>query len=939
MLIVESPAKAKTIEKFLGRRYAVAASMGHVRDLPRSQLGVDAEQGFEPRYITIRGKGPVLAELRERVKKADRVLLATDPDREGEAISWHLCQALGLPEAGAVRITFHEITKEAVQRALAAPRPIDHQLVLAQQARRVLDRLVGYKLSPLLWKKVRGGLSAGRVQSVAVRLIVDREQERQAFQPEEYWSLTARLSPDGDRPAVFPARYHGVGGQRVELKSKAQVDGIMAEVERGGRVLRVARVARRERRRNPAPPFTTASLQQEASRKLGFGVARTMRVAQQLYEGLAVGGQHVGLVSYIRTDSVRVAEQAQGEAAEYVKGRWGEAFAFPRQGSARAGAQDAHEAIRPTSVMRTPESLGSALSRDQARLYRLIWERFLASQMAAAVYDTVTADVVAGGADAPAGAVADDAHVFRATGSTIKFAGFMTVYVEGRDERPAAGTAEAAEAEEEEEHVLPELVPGQAVRLLDLEPQQHFTEPPPRYTEAMLVRALEEKGIGRPSTYAPIIETIQQRGYVGKEDRRLMPTELGVVVTELLKEYFPSVVDVAFTAEMESELDSVESGERNWQRVVGDFYEPFAGMLARAEEGIGKVELAEDQVTDEVCEVCGRPMAVRHGRFGPFLACTGYPECNHTKPILQKTGVQCPRCGGDLVARRSRRGRTFYGCSRYPECDFVAWQRPVGLCPVCGDLMVERRGREGTRWAQCLNAACDHREGIDGESVVVPVGATGTHGDESAGAAGANGASGVRAAAGSDGGSHGTRGTAGSRGTTAGTGRRPGGAGRARAAGGAGRSAAGVAPRRSGSGRPAGGPGARKAGGAAARSAGNGTASGGRAGRVAAKPGAPAAQPSANGAASGGGASQKRATGTGATSGGATARRTAKTGATGGRARTGARAAAAGSGTRGKAVRKPAARSRSTRAGTRSAMRPGSSTGRRRAKPGDAPQA
>ena len=826
LLIVESPAKAKTIEKFLGRRFAVAASMGHVRDLPRSQLGVAADDGFQPRYITIRGKGPVLAELREKVKKADRVLLATDPDREGEAISWHLCQALGLPEDGPVRITFQEITQDAVQRALKSPRPIDHQLVLAQQARRVLDRLVGYKLSPLLWKKVRGGLSAGRVQSVAVRLIVDREQERQRFEPVEYWSLLAALSTDSAR-APFGARYYGVGSGRVELGDKAQVDGIMAAVQ--GKPFHVVRVTKRERRRNPAPPFTTASLQQEASRKLGFGVARTMRIAQQLYEGLDVGGEHLGLVTYIRTDSVRVADQAQAEAADYVKSRWGQGFAFPRAGSARAGAQDAHEAIRPTSVLRTPDSLTGVVSRDQLRVYRLVWERFLASQMAAAVYDTVTADIVAGKAG-PAAAdgeltVPEDAHIFRATGSTIKFAGFMTLYVEGKDEAPAEG-------DEDEERILPELVVGEKLSLLGLEPAQHFTEPPPRFTEAMLVRALEEQGIGRPSTYAPIIETIQQRGYVGREDRRLHPTELGVVVTDLLKEYFPTVVDVAFTAGMEGELDSVESGELDWQTVVGEFYQPFSAMLERAEIEIGKVELEEDTVTDEVCEVCGKPMAVRHGRFGAFLACTGYPECKHTRPILQKTGVLCPRCGGELVVRRSRRGRTFYGCARYPDCDFVAWQRPVGPCPVCGDLMVEKRGREGARWAQCINPQCDHREGLEGDSVVLQGGAVGSSTVAEGGASvparrvaaaspagGGSARAGARSGSGGSGSARGAarktaaadRGSAGSRKDAASKSTRKA-AGNSPAAGGAGARKAGAAPRSKSSSAAASGSSARRTG-------------------------------------------------------------------------------------------------------------------------------
>jgi DNA topoisomerase-1 len=713
LVIVESPAKARTLERFLGRGYEVAASMGHVRDLPRSQLGVDVEGGFTPKYITIRGKGPIVTQLRERARRAGRVLLATDPDREGEAISWHLCNLLGLPEDAPVRIAFHEITQDAVKRALSAPRPIDRNLVDAQQARRVLDRLVGYQLSPLLWRKVRGGLSAGRVQSVAVRLIVDREREIQAFRPEEYWTLTAPLALEGQG---FRARFWGTDGERRQLASREETDAVVAEVtaltQEGQDGFVVARVQKRERRRNPAPPFTTATLQQEAARKLGFTVRRTMRLAQELYEGLSVGGAHVGLITYMRTDSIRVAASAVAEAQDFVRNRWGDAFSSPRQGSAAAGAQDAHEGIRPTSVLRTPESLAHDLSRDQLRLYRLIWERFVASQMAPAVLDTVTADIRVG------------RHTFRASGSTVKFPGFTVLYVEGRDEGEGAA-APQREEEEPEQATLPEMVQGQRPQLQGpLIPAQHFTEPPPRYSEAMLVRALEEKGIGRPSTYATIIETITARGYVRREQRRFYPTELGFVVTDLLREHFPDVVDVAFTAGMERDLDAIETG-RPWQGVLAQFYGPFASALQRAEENIGTVTLPEEK-TDEVCPTCGQPMVVRRGRFGPFLACSAYPACKTTRPILERTGVVCPRCRqGQLVVRRSRRGRTFYGCERYPECDFVLWERPVGSCPVCEQPMVEKRGRHGAHWRQCVNPECGHREGAGGEGEMADGGGEG----------------------------------------------------------------------------------------------------------------------------------------------------------------------------------------------------------------------
>ncbi|GAB6875791.1 type I DNA topoisomerase [Thermaerobacter litoralis] len=692
LIIVESPAKAKTIKKFVGRDYTVEASMGHVRDLPKSQLGVDIDDHFTPHYITIRGKGKLIERLRQQARQVDRVLLATDPDREGEAISWHLCQLLGIDEDSPCRIVFHEITRDAVRRALREPRPIDDNLVDAQQARRVLDRLVGYKLSPLLWRKVRRGLSAGRVQSVAVRLIVDREEEIEAFTPQEYWTLEADLERMASGEA-FTARYYGDAEGKKELPDREAVDRLLADLE--GRPFVVLGVERKERRRNPAPPFTTSTLQQEASRKLGFTVRRTMRIAQELYEGIELRGEGaVGLVTYIRTDSTRIADQALDEAAAYIARRFGPEFSNPRKQAGRraAQAQDAHEAIRPTSVTREPDAIKDDLTADQYKLYRLIWERFVASQMAPAILDTVTVDIGAG------------PHRFRATGSTIKFAGFMQLYVEGRDE----GTDGDGE---EGEGTLPDLAEGDALALKALRPEQHFTQPPPRYTEAMLVRALEEKGIGRPSTYAPIIETIQERGYVVKEDRRFRPTELGRVVTALLKEHFPDIVDVEFTARMEADLDRIEEGEREWEDVIREFYGPFSATLERAEKAIQRVALPVEE-TDEICEKCGRRMVIKHGRYGRFLACPGFPECRNTKPLVEKTGARCPRCGGEMVQRRSRKGRVFYGCSNYPECDFTTWDRPTAeTCPECGTFLVEKRSRQGTRLV-CANPQCTYqREG------------------------------------------------------------------------------------------------------------------------------------------------------------------------------------------------------------------------------------
>jgi DNA topoisomerase I len=704
LIIVESPAKAKTIEKFLGRKYIVKASMGHVRDLPKSQLGVNVDEGFAPKYITIRGKGDILKELRETAKKADKVFLATDPDREGEAISWHLAQVLNIPEDQPVRIEFHEITKDAIQKAIKKPRPIESHRVEAQQARRILDRLVGYKLSPLLWRKVRRGLSAGRVQSVAVRLIVDREEEIRAFVPEEYWSLTARLNVAGGASA-FPAKYWGTTEGKVELKAGVQTDAVVQAVT--GQAFVVHSVTRKERKRNPAFPFTTSSLQQEASRKLGFTVRRTMAVAQQLYEGLDLGDAgHTGLVTYIRTDSRRIAAEAEEAAKTYIGTTYGPEYipTEKREAEKKAGEQGAHEAIRPTEVTRTPDSVKQFLNNDQYKLYKLVWERFVSSQMAPAILDTVSVDIAA---PAAADGAATVRQVFRATGSTLKFPGFMKIYIESRDE----------EAPEEEEGLLPELTEGQALTLVELDPKQHFTQPPARYSEAMLVKALEERGIGRPSTYAPIIDTIQARGYVEKQEKRFVPTELGQLVIKILKEYFDWILDVEFTAKMEGELDQVEEGEAEWRKVLEEFFRPFELTLKEAEEKVGGFEL-QDEETDIVCDRCGeRKMVVKYGRFGKFLACPGFPDCKNTKPILEETGVKCPECGeGMIVERKAKKGgRKFYGCSRYPECNFVSWEKPVAKgCPECGaKYLVEKKLKEQGLVHMCKEKECTYMEQVE----------------------------------------------------------------------------------------------------------------------------------------------------------------------------------------------------------------------------------
>lgn len=688
LVIVESPAKAKTIGKYLGSKYIVKASMGHVRDLPKSQIGVEVENDFSPKYITIRGKGSVLKELKDASKKVKKIYLAADPDREGEAIAWHLAHVLDVDETETCRVVFNEITKQAVKDAFKTPRRINMDLVNAQQARRILDRLVGYKVSPLLWKKIKKGLSFGRVQSVAVKIILDRENEISEFVPEEYWSITAKLKT-GD--AAFEAKFHQFQGQKLELQSEQQVQEILKSIEKAK--FSVADVKEKERLRHPAAPFTTSSLQQEAARKLNFRAAKTMSVAQQLYEGVDLGKEGtVGLITYMRTDSTRIAASAQEEAKEYILGKFGEAYApeTPRQYSKKAAsAQDAHEAIRPTSAMRDPESVKEFTSRDQYRLYKLIWDRFMASQMTSAVLDTLSVDIAAG------------ETTFRAVGSKIRFPGFMKVYVEGNDDGNA----------NEDDKFLPPLQKGEALTKESIEPKQHFTQPPPRYTEARLVKTLEELGIGRPSTYAPTLETIQKRGYVAIEEKKFVPTELGELLIEQTEQFFPEILDVEFTAHMEEDLDHVEEGSEDWVRVLGEFYESFEKRLRVAEEEMKEVEI-EDEVSDEICEKCGKPMVYKLGRFGKFLACSGFPDCRNTKPIVKDIGVTCPKCKeGHVVERRSKKGRVFYGCDRYPECDFVSWDKPSPKpCPKCGSLLVEKRNKQGGK-LQCT--ACDYVEAIE----------------------------------------------------------------------------------------------------------------------------------------------------------------------------------------------------------------------------------
>jgi DNA topoisomerase-1 len=701
LVIVESPAKARTVGRILGRGFTVKASIGHVRDLLKSQLAVDVENNFKPTYRVPKEKQAVVRELRQAVKEAEEVYLATDPDREGEAIAWHLTEVADIPPSKLRRVVFHEITEPAIREAFAHPRGIDMQLVHAQQARRILDRLVGYKLSPLLWEKVRGRLSAGRVQSVALRLIVEREREIQAFVPEEYWTIAVELSKLDDERA-FRARLVRYLGLEPDLKNEEQVRPLVAELEDALYV--VVNVKKGERRRRPAAPFTTSTMQQEASRRLGFTARRTMAVAQQLYEGLPLGEEgSVGLITYMRTDSTNVSPLAQEEARRFIAQAYGEHLLPPEPPVYKTRAriaQEAHEAIRPTSVFRTPESVKPYLDCDQYRLYELIWKRFIASQMAPAILDTMTVEIVAvpraliADGEIPLEALENPRYLFRATGSAIRFPGFLVVYEEAREEDVKP------EEEEEGGGLLPPLEPNERLRLWRVLPEQHFTQPPPRYTEASLIKTLEELGIGRPSTYAPILSTLFQRGYVERVDKRLVPTPLGITVTDLLVQHFPDIMDVNFTARMEGDLDRIAAGEEDWVEVLRRFYGPFEQRLQEALARIQKVSL-DHEVLDEQCPECGAPLQIRYGRFGKFVGCTRFPECRYTRPFFNKLGVPCPQCGGELLEKKSKRGRTFYGCSNWPTCNFTTWKRPLTVrCPHCGGLLVQE-DRENARCLKC----------------------------------------------------------------------------------------------------------------------------------------------------------------------------------------------------------------------------------------------
>ena len=686
LVIVESLAKAKTISKYLGKKYIVKASVGHLIDLPKSQIGVDIDNDYNPKYITIRGKGKILKELRDAAKKVKKVYLAADPDREGEAIAWHLAQALNIDETKKCRVVFHEITKQAVKDAFTNPRAINLNLVDAQQARRVLDRLVGYKISPLLWKKIKKGLSAGRVQSVTVNLIIQREREIQSFQPQEYWTVTASFKKDNK---AFEAKFYGYDNKKVELNNSEQVQKLLKGIQPENFIVRDVKVG--EKKRNPAAPFITSTLQQEAARKLNFRSAKTMKIAQELYEGVEIGKQGtIGLITYMRTDSTRISEVAREEVKKYIIDTYGVKYypSTPRIFSKKA-AQDAHEAIRPTAML-TPDDIKTYLSKDQYKLYKLIWERLIASQMSEAVLDTMSV------------LMQNNEAVFKATGSKIKFPGFMTLYIEGSDDQT-----------EDNEKFLPELKVGDILNSLNIEPRQHFTQPPPRYTEARLVKTLEELGIGRPSTYSPTIETIQKRGYVSQEQKNFVPTELGTIVNDMIEEYFANIVDAKFTANLEEQLDLVAIGENEWVNVIDEFYKDFHKHLQIAEKEMEKVEIQEE-VSDIPCEKCGRLMVYKLGRFGKFLACPGFPDCRNTKPIIKEIGVNCPKCHGAIVERKGKRRKTFYGCSEYPECDFVVWNKPDQRpCPKCNGILVQKasgKGKNQKNTLTCINDECKYTE-------------------------------------------------------------------------------------------------------------------------------------------------------------------------------------------------------------------------------------
>ncbi|MBP0964923.1 MAG: type I DNA topoisomerase [Oscillospiraceae bacterium] len=684
LVIVESPAKAKTIKKYLGDDFEVVASMGHVRDLPKSKLGVDVDNGFEPVYTDIKGKEDLIKSLKKEAKKSDQVYLATDPDREGEAISWHLAQMLDLPLDAADRVTFNEITKSGVQAGMAAPRKIDIDLVNAQQARRILDRIVGYKLSPFLWKKVRRGLSAGRVQSVAVSIIVDREKQIQNFKPEEYWSIDAKMTAPSSKKQ-FGASFWGVGGKKTELHSQAETDAILQKLD--GAEFKVTGVKKSVRRKSPAAPFTTSTMQQDASKRLGFSASKTMKTAQTLYEGVEIEGMGaVGLITYMRTDSLRISDEARAAAYDYIQGVYGKDYipSSPKIYKSKANAQDAHEAIRPSMPSLTPEKVKSSLTTEQYKLYKLIWERFIASQMANALMDTVSVEIEANGVN------------LRATGYSVKFDGFTVLYEESKDE---------------EKSVLPEINEGDILKLKSIEGNQHFTQPPARYTEATLIKALEENGIGRPSTYAPTISTIINRLYVEKDGKALKPTGLGEVTTQLMKDHFKKIVDAKFTAGMENSLDEVEMGKKDWVQTLDEFYKEFADTLSEAEKAMdGKRIKVPDEETDEVCEVCGKPMVIKIGRFGKFLACTGFPDCTNTKRIVKDTGGVCPKCGKKVLQKKSKKGKKYFGCEDNPTCDFMTWDTPTSdKCPKCNDgtTLFKKGGK-----MFCLKEGCGYEVAV-----------------------------------------------------------------------------------------------------------------------------------------------------------------------------------------------------------------------------------
>ncbi|MCI8497726.1 MAG: type I DNA topoisomerase [Clostridiales bacterium] len=688
LVIVESPAKAKTIKKYLGSGYEVMASMGHVRDLPKSKLGIDLENDFEPQYIDIRGKGPLIKQLKKAAQKSEHIYLAADPDREGEAISWHLAHMLQLDPQGHNRITFNEITKSGVKAGMKNPRAIDQDLVDAQQARRLLDRIVGYQISPFLWKKVRRGLSAGRVQSVALRLVVDREEEIRAFKPQEYWNINAVLTRKGESKE-FTASFYGDQNGKIKVEDKETCDRILAALD--GASYTVGKVKKGVRKKSPAPPFITSTLQQDASRRLGFQARRTMKAAQELYEGVDTEQYGAtGLITYMRTDSLRISEEARAAASDYILGRFGEKYLpeKPRQFKTKNNAQDAHEAIRPTIPALTPADVKDSLTADQYKIYKLIWERFMASQMAVALYDTVQADIHA----------AD--YLFKASGYSVKFDGYTVLYDDTKDD------------EEKKQTMLPELQENDPLDLKKLEGSQHFTQPPPRYTEGALIKALEENGVGRPSTYAPTITTIMAREYVERDGKILKPTALGEIITGLMREYFKDIVDVEFTANMEETLDKVEAGSMDWKQTLRDFYGPFEETLQTAEKKMDGTRIqVPDEETDEVCELCGRNMVIKTGRYGKFLACPGYPECKNTKKLVKEAGGFCPKCGGRMLSKKSKKGRVYYGCESNPSCDFMSWDEPTKeVCPQCGKTLFKKKGKNAKLY--CAAEGCGYEKPV-----------------------------------------------------------------------------------------------------------------------------------------------------------------------------------------------------------------------------------